>query len=114
MSILQDAGIRKNVLVYLAVPPHVFGETTGAIRRARQALDSSEITRSSSDGWFRVVLEKPFGRDLDTCNTLLAELEAQKSENAKLKGDVRILRLKIKELEDKSEQAVKEKTLLEE
>ena len=69
-TILKDASAQKNVLVYLAVPPHVFGETTGAIRQARQQLPAR-------DGWFRVVLEKPFGRDLETCNTLLKELEDQ-------------------------------------
>ena len=70
-SILKDAGDQKNVLVYLAVPPHVFGETTGAIRQARQDLPARA-------GWFRIVLEKPFGRDLETCNVLLRELEEQK------------------------------------
>lgn len=70
-TILNDAGDQKNVLVYLAVPPHVFGETTGAIRQAREQLPARP-------GWFRVVLEKPFGRDLGTCEALLRELEDQK------------------------------------
>ena len=71
VSILKDAGTRQNVLVYLAVPPSVFGVTCGAIKEARVSLPPTP-------GWFRVVLEKPFGRDLDTCNTLLRELQEQK------------------------------------
>lgn len=73
-SILQDAAPRTNVLVYLAVPPHVFGETTAALQTARRSLGSN----NNGNGWFRVVLEKPFGRDLETCETLLQELQAQK------------------------------------
>jgi len=74
-SIFTDAETHDNVLVYLAVPPHVFGETTGAIRRARQQLP---VDHNPNGGWFRVVLEKPFGRDLGTCEILLKELEDQK------------------------------------
>jgi glucose-6-phosphate 1-dehydrogenase len=67
-SILQDANCR-NVLVYLAIPPHVFGATTGAIQQARRTCPVP--------GFFRVVLEKPFGRDTATCETLLHTLQEQ-------------------------------------
>jgi glucose-6-phosphate 1-dehydrogenase len=87
-SILQEASPRLNVLVYLAVPPHVFGETTAALQMARRTLESGgsagagrgshSSTTNFDKGWFRVVLEKPFGRDLATCETLLQELQAQK------------------------------------
>ena len=70
-SILKDTAEQKNVLVYLAVPPQVFGETTGAIQRARQTLPARA-------GWYKIVLEKPFGKDTQTCEELLHELEEQK------------------------------------
>lgn len=70
-SILKDAQDCKNVLVYLAVPPQVFGETTGAVQRARQTLPARA-------GWHKIVLEKPFGKDTETCEELLHELEEQK------------------------------------
>ena len=53
-----------NRLFYLAVPPNVFGQSGVVIKRVGM----------SSSGWTRVVVEKPFGRDLDTCNDLLKSL----------------------------------------
>lgn len=53
-----------NRLFYLAVPPNVFGESGVVIKKVGM----------SSTGWTRVVVEKPFGRDLDTCNELLKSL----------------------------------------
>ena len=53
-----------NRLFYLAVPPTVFGESGVVIKKVGM----------STTGWIRVVVEKPFGRDLDTCNELLKSL----------------------------------------
>mmetsp|Transcript_9856 Transcript_9856/g.23796 ORF Transcript_9856/g.23796 Transcript_9856/m.23796 type:complete len:523 (-) Transcript_9856:259-1827(-) len=53
-----------NRLFYLAVPPNVFGESGVVIKKVGM----------STTGWTRVVVEKPFGRDLDTCNELLQSL----------------------------------------
>ena len=53
-----------NRLFYLAVPPNVFGESGVVIKKVGMA----------TTGWTRVVVEKPFGRDLDTCNELLKSL----------------------------------------
>ena len=53
-----------NRLFYLAVPPNVFGESGVVIKKVGM----------STIGWTRVVVEKPFGRDLDSCNELLKSL----------------------------------------
>ncbi len=49
-----------NRLFYFAIPPNVFVPAGTAIKRA--ALTSS--------GWNRLIVEKPFGHDLDSCNEL--------------------------------------------
>jgi len=54
-----------NRLFYLAVPPNVFGESGAVIKKVGMA---------TAGGWTRVVIEKPFGRDLDSCNELLKTL----------------------------------------
>lgn len=56
-----------NRLYYLAIPPNVFGDSALAIKKVGMAVEGS---------WTRVIIEKPFGRDLDTCNELLATLSA--------------------------------------
>lgn len=61
-----------NRLFYLAIPPNVFGETGAAIRKTAMADDR---------GWTRVVIEKPFGRDLQSCEELLSSLSDQFDEN---------------------------------
>jgi glucose-6-phosphate 1-dehydrogenase len=56
-----------NRLFYLAVPPNVFGESGVVIKKLGMA----------DKGWTRVVIEKPFGHDLDSCNELLQTLSEQ-------------------------------------
>jgi glucose-6-phosphate 1-dehydrogenase len=56
----------RNRLFYLAIPPSVF-ETT------LEHLSSSGLTPKSADGdrpYARIVIEKPFGRDLETAHQL--------------------------------------------
>ncbi|WP_242345384.1 glucose-6-phosphate dehydrogenase [Anaeromyxobacter terrae] len=57
-----------NVLFYLATPPTAFGTI---VRR----LDAAGLAREAQ-GWRRVVVEKPFGRDLASAKALGAELHA--------------------------------------
>lgn len=71
-SIFED-NTCQNILIYLAIPPHVFGDSTGAVMKARQ-----ELMMESGSGFFRVVLEKPFGHDTESCNQLLQTLSEQK------------------------------------
>ena len=52
-----------NALFYLATPPDAFGPL---VRR----LGEAGLTREEGDRWRRVVLEKPFGRDLDSARQL--------------------------------------------
>jgi glucose-6-phosphate 1-dehydrogenase len=61
----------SNRLFYLAVPPDVFGESGVVINKLGM----------STSGWTRVVIEKPFGRDLESCNELLATLSANFDEH---------------------------------
>ena len=56
-----------NVLFYLATPPEFFGEIV-------KHLGEVGLVRSGEEGWRRVVIEKPFGRDLDSARALNAEL----------------------------------------
>ena len=60
-------GTEGNVLFYLATPPNFFGEIV-------KRLGEAGLARSEGGGWRRVVIEKPFGRDLDSARALNAEL----------------------------------------
>jgi len=77
-----SAGLH-NLLVYLAVPPHVFGESGSAVKAALARLaggdggDNNDDNNSAVPGFVRVVVEKPFGRDTDSCNELLRALKDQ-------------------------------------
>jgi glucose-6-phosphate 1-dehydrogenase len=53
---------RGNILFYLATPPSAFAEVVGH-------LGGAGLTQSAT-GWRRVVVEKPFGHDLDSARTL--------------------------------------------
>ncbi len=59
-------GIEKNRLYYLATPPEEFApiiENLGAVKKAAQKIDKNEA-------WRRVIVEKPFGQDLDSARQL--------------------------------------------
>ncbi len=60
-------GTRGNVLFYLAIPPSLFGEV---VRR----LGEAGLVRPEGDAWRRVIVEKPFGHDLESARALSAEL----------------------------------------
>ena len=64
-----DERLRKNLLFYLAVSPTQFGEV------ARHLSESGLLLREDpSGGWQRLVVEKPFGTDLESARRLNAEL----------------------------------------
>jgi len=63
-----------NLLFYLATPPSFFGEI---VRRLSQA----GLVRQDERGWRRVIIEKPFGRDLDSARALNAEIGVVLSED---------------------------------
>src|SRR5215831_5237705 len=68
-QIAKRHGTGGDVLFYLAVPPNLFGEV---VRR----LGEAGLVRQEGDTWRRVVVEKPFGHDLDSARALSAQLAA--------------------------------------
>lgn len=76
-SILKSCSKLHNLLVYLAIPPHIFAESTSALEKALRELNG--VT-----GFVRVVLEKPFGHDTISCRKLLDSLKEQKWEESEL------------------------------
>ena len=60
--------LRRNLLFYLAVSPSQFGEAVEQVHRA------GLLHKDSPDGWQRIVVEKPFGHDLESARALNREL----------------------------------------
>lgn len=60
--------IPPNYLFYLAVPPDLFGPVA-------RHLTAAGLTRED-EGWRRVIVEKPFGYDIESARRLNAELSA--------------------------------------
>ncbi|QLG10628.1 glucose-6-phosphate dehydrogenase [Deinococcus sp. D7000] len=61
-------GGRKNALFYLSTPPSLFEPISNGLGRLGLA--------DQSEGWRRIVIEKPFGRDLDSARELNAAIHA--------------------------------------
>jgi glucose-6-phosphate 1-dehydrogenase len=68
-DIAKRHGTAGNVLFYLAVPPNLFGEV---VRR----LGEAGLVQGDGECWRRVIVEKPFGHDLETARALSAQLAA--------------------------------------
>jgi glucose-6-phosphate 1-dehydrogenase len=63
-------GTGGNHAFYLAIPPGFFADVVGQ-------LQEHDLTRGRGDSWRRVVVEKPFGHDLESAqklNAILAEV----------------------------------------
>ncbi len=58
-------GTRQNRLFYLAIPPEVYGKVIRSL---------GEAGLNHSDGWVRIIIEKPFGHDLESARALNAEV----------------------------------------
>jgi glucose-6-phosphate 1-dehydrogenase len=56
-------------LFYLAIPPSFFGETV-------KQLGAAGLTEEKGEAWRRVVIEKPFGHDLDSAIALNNEVRS--------------------------------------
>jgi glucose-6-phosphate 1-dehydrogenase len=67
------ARTKGNVLFYLATPPELFPVIV-------EHLGASGLNRSAG-GWKRIIVEKPFGRDLESARSLNEKLYAVFSEN---------------------------------
>jgi glucose-6-phosphate 1-dehydrogenase len=71
----QQYGTKGNRLFYLAVAPEYFADIT-------ERLGKHGMTKPSSpDQWIHVVIEKPFGTDLDSARKLNDEINAVLSED---------------------------------
>ena len=70
MPLLQNRQ-RANRIFYLSIPPSIF---TAVAACASEAA-------SSTSGWNRVIVEKPFGRDLASFQQLSSELSKSLSED---------------------------------
>jgi glucose-6-phosphate 1-dehydrogenase len=66
----EKRGTAGNRLYYLAVPPAAF-----------ETIVNKLGERRSSEGWTRLIVEKPFGHDRDSAHKLNAILQAHFSEN---------------------------------
>ena len=54
-----------NKLWYFAIPASAFGDAAAAIRST-----TLERERGEEAGWTRIILEKPFGHDSESCQVL--------------------------------------------
>lgn len=63
----EQIGAQGNVLYYLSVPPSAYGSIA-------QSLGASGLDRAPGGGWRRLVVEKPFGHDLDSARELSVTL----------------------------------------
>ena len=66
-------GIAANYLFYLAVPPDLFGPVA-------RHLAESGLSRED-EGWRRVIVEKPFGHDLESARALNRQLSSGLAES---------------------------------
>jgi len=74
---LGDEKLRRNLLFYLATSPSQFGLVVEQLHRA--GLLHNEPGKNGN-AWQRIVIEKPFGHDLDSAHQLNAELTRFASE----------------------------------
>jgi glucose-6-phosphate 1-dehydrogenase len=65
-----EHGTGGNRVYYLAIPPSVFPTVVDALGRRR-----------SAEGWTRLIVEKPFGHDLESANELNAAIQEHFTED---------------------------------
>jgi glucose-6-phosphate 1-dehydrogenase len=68
LSSFASPPLRQNLLFYLATSPSQFGEVAEKLNAA------GLLHKGNSNGWQRIVVEKPFGHDLASAEQLNAEL----------------------------------------
>jgi glucose-6-phosphate 1-dehydrogenase len=71
LSSFGNEALRKNIMFYLATMPSQFGEVVEQVEKAGLLHKQGN---SPGDGWQRIVVEKPFGHDLESARRLNAEL----------------------------------------
>lgn len=65
-TVAEKRGTRGNCLFYLATPPSYYPKII-------QALGQAGLAGSAGDPWTRIIIEKPFGRDLASAKDLNRE-----------------------------------------
>jgi glucose-6-phosphate 1-dehydrogenase len=74
-KIEKQAGVREKRLAYLAIAPELFIPTVESI------VHAGLVPSDEQGGWLRVVVEKPFGRDLESANEMDRQLSRLLSED---------------------------------
>jgi glucose-6-phosphate 1-dehydrogenase len=72
----QEKGTGGNRVFYLAVPPNLYRVIAEKIGKAGLSQENT-----NGNGWVRIVVEKPFGRDLKTATELDDTLHSSFNEN---------------------------------
>ncbi len=67
-------GTEGNYLFYMAIPPSLFGRVT-------ENLGEIGLLKETEDDWRRVIIEKPFGRDLESAVALNCALHKNMGED---------------------------------
>ena len=67
LTAFGQAPLRENLLFYLATQPSQFGQVV-------EQLHNASLLHKNGNGWQRIVVEKPFGHDLESARTLNQEL----------------------------------------
>ena len=73
-SVDREHGTQANYLFYLATAPKFFAPIV-------QQLGQAGLSDQSKECWRRVVIEKPFGHDLDSAKALNRDIKAVLAEN---------------------------------
>lgn len=74
LSSFGNPQLRRNLLFYLATPPSQFGTAADHLHRAGLLQRAENRSQGENGGWQRIVIEKPFGHDLDSARKLNREL----------------------------------------
>ncbi len=74
LSSFGNESLRRNLLFYLATPPSQFGQAVEHLH------NSGLLHKGGEQGWQRIVIEKPFGHDLESARQLNRELTRFASE----------------------------------
>lgn len=67
-GVMGHHGIQCNIFYYLATAPRYFGEIV-------RQLGAATLAHEEADQWRRVIIEKPFGRDLESAKALNADIK---------------------------------------
>src|SRR5438445_1693850 len=68
LAAFGNQALRDNLLFYLATSPSQFGDAVEQLHRA------GLLPKDGEPGWQRIVVEKPFGHDLESAHRLNAQL----------------------------------------